>query len=117
MGSLSASLKLLNFRFNPEEEIIGKRVYDCELIYIGLVKDWTYSPDRELRMVVKIGNKGEKNPTILIPFSDIDRVGQRILLKTKTETYLEDLTKILYKLRKTTALNQFVKEFLENLDH
>jgi len=88
MGDFAAKLELP--RFIPKEEILGKYVFDSEVVCIGLVEDWTYSSDGEIKMVVK-AKDGAKNSTVFIPFYHIDRVGQFVLLKTKRENFIEKL--------------------------
>jgi len=91
MGGFTAKLDLPSFI--PKERILGKYVFDSDVVCIGLVRDWTYSADGEIKMVVKPENAASKTSTILIPFYYIDKVGQFILLKTKSEKFIEDIKK------------------------
>ncbi len=89
MGNFAAKLELP--RFIPKEEILGKHVLDSEVVYVGLVEDWTYSHDGIIKMVIKTKKETKTALTLLVPFSHIDRVGQFILLKTKMERFVEHL--------------------------
>jgi len=89
MGNFTAKLELP--RFIPKEQILGKHVFDSEVVCIGHVEDWTYSSDGEIKMVVKIKNEDKNPSTTLIPFYYIDRVGQFILLKTKRDESIKNL--------------------------
>ncbi len=88
MGNFTARLELPEFI--PKEQILGKHVFDSEVVCMGLVEDWTYSRDGEITMVVKEKSKAKGTSTILIPFYEIDRVGQFILLKAKREKIMEN---------------------------
>ena len=83
MGNFTAKLQLP--KFIPKEQILGKDVFDSEVVSLGVVEDWTYSPDGEVKMVVLYKGESKKHSFILVPFSHIDRVGQFILLKTKID--------------------------------
>ena len=89
MGDFTAKLELP--RFIPKEQILGKYVFDSEVVCIGLVEDWTYSSDGEIKMVVKMKDGVNKNSPVLIPFSQIDKVGQFILLKMRREKFKENI--------------------------
>jgi len=91
MGSFTARLDLPGFI--PKERILGKYVFASDVVCIGFVRDWTYSPDGEIKMVVKPENAPKNASTILIPFYHIDRVGQFILLRTKSERFMEEIKK------------------------
>jgi sporulation protein YlmC with PRC-barrel domain len=84
MGNFTARLELP--KFIPKEEIMRKRVFDSELLCLGRVQDWTYTPDGEIKMVVK---RKEKDDTLttLVPFSHIEKVGDTVLLKTRSDIY------------------------------
>ncbi|MFB0504038.1 MAG: hypothetical protein ACETWE_09410 [Candidatus Bathyarchaeia archaeon] len=84
MGNFIARLELP--KFIPKEEIMRKRVFDSELLCLGRVLDWTYSPDGEIKMVVK-RRQGNDALITLIPFSHIEKVGETVLLKTRSDTY------------------------------
>lgn len=84
MDSFTAQFELP--KFIPKEEIMGKRVFDSEVVYLGIVEDWTYASDGEIKMVVK-KREGTEILRALISFSHIDRVGQFILLKKKGDEY------------------------------
>lgn len=88
MGDFTAKLELP--QFIPKEQILGKYVFDSGIVCMGVVEDWTYSSDGEIKMVVRMKNAKNKCSTVLIPFSYIERVGQFILLKTKREKFGED---------------------------
>ncbi len=75
--------------FIPKEEILGKYVFDYDIVCIGLVKDWTYMSDGEVKMIVRRKTKKDGSSTVLIPFNQIDRVGQFILLKTRRAIFEE----------------------------
>ena len=94
MGNFIAKLELP--RFIPKEQILGKQVFDSEVLCIGLVEDWTYSSEGEIKMVVKIESKDKSNSTVTIPFSHIERVGQFVLLKTKRNQFIEKLKQQTY---------------------
>jgi len=85
MGNFIAKLELP--RFIPKEQIIGKYILDSDVVCLGVVEDWTYSPDGEVKMIVGPPPPIDeaKKKYILVPFSDIDRVGQFILLKSTKE--------------------------------
>jgi len=86
MGGFTAKLDLPTFI--PREEILGKQVFDSEIVCIGSVKDWTYSSDGIIKMVVKRDDDAKK-ASLLIPFSYIDRVGEFIMLKIKRYEFEE----------------------------
>lgn len=88
MGNFTARLELPEFI--PKEQILGKHVFDSEVVCMGLVEDWTYSADGEINMVVKEKSKAKGTSAILIPFYEIDRVGQFILLRSKREKIIEN---------------------------
>ncbi|MCW4019646.1 MAG: hypothetical protein NWF14_00225 [Candidatus Bathyarchaeota archaeon] len=79
MTGFTARLELP--RFIPKEQILGKHVYDSQVAHVGITNDWNYSSDGHVGIIVKIKN-GKKTSTAFIPFSQIDRVGEFILLKT-----------------------------------
>jgi len=85
-GSFTAKLELP--RFIPKEEILGKEVFDSEILYVGSAKDWTYSSDGIIKMVIKAETSVDRAP-ILIPFYHIDRVGEFIMLKIKRKEFTE----------------------------
>jgi sporulation protein YlmC with PRC-barrel domain len=89
MGNFTAKLELP--RFIPKEQILGKQVLDSEVLCIGLVEDWTYSSEGEIKMVVKIESEDKSNSTVTIPFSYIERVGQFVLLTTSRNQFIEKL--------------------------
>ncbi|MEM2914933.1 MAG: hypothetical protein QXH91_06005 [Candidatus Bathyarchaeia archaeon] len=89
MGNFTAKLELP--QFIPKEEILGKYVFDSEVVCIGLVEDWTYTPDGVVKMVVRVENGKNNGSTILIPFSYIDRGGQFVLLKAGREKFLGNM--------------------------
>ncbi len=88
MAGFTAKLELPTFI--PKEEILGKHVFDSGLVYLGLAKDWTYTSDGQIRVVVSSDHASKKNSVALIPFSHIDRVGQFILLRTSEEEFIEE---------------------------
>jgi len=87
MGDFTAKLELPEFI--PKEMILGKYVLDSEVRKIGIIKDWTYSTDGKIKMIVKTRNLKNKTTIILIPFSHIERVGQFVLLKTKVIEFMQ----------------------------
>jgi len=89
MGNFTAKLELP--QFIPKEEILGKYVFDSEVVCIGLVEDWTYTPDGVVKMVVKVESGSNNGSTILIPFSYIDRGGQFVLLKAEREKFVGNI--------------------------
>lgn len=72
-------------RFIAKEEIMGKSVFDSELVYLGIVEDWTYGSDGKIRMVVNKKEEGKEISKVSIPFSHINKVGQCILLEKKID--------------------------------
>ncbi len=86
MGNFKAHLELP--RFNSKDEILGKEVFDSDLLYIGAVKDWTYSSDGTIKLVLK---NDEKRISILISFYYIEKVGAFIELKVKRVQFIKDL--------------------------
>ena len=111
MGNFTAKLELP--RFIPKEQIFGKYVLDSEVVGIGLVEDWTYTPDGVVKMVVKRSDETKKNSTILIPFSHIAEVGEFILLKTKIR---EEERKPKKEVKEESVKEEKKKERLENED-
>ena len=108
MGNFIAKLELP--RFIPKEQILGKQVFDSEVLCIGLVEDWTYSSEGEIKMVVRIESEDKSNSTVTIPFSYIERVGQFVLLKTKRNQFIEKLKQQTY----SEGEKKVKKENLEN---
>ena len=108
MGNFIAKLELP--KFIPKEQILGKQVFDSEVLCIGLVEDWTYSSEGEIKMVVKIESEDKSNSTVTIPFSYIERVGQFVLLKTKRNQFIEKLKQQTY----SEGEKKAKKENLEN---
>jgi len=86
MVGFTAKLELP--RFIPVEELLGKHVFDSGLVHIGVTRNWTYSPDGQVKLVVKKDAGGKSSSIALVPFSHIDRVGQVILLKTSGVKYI-----------------------------
>ncbi len=80
MSGFNAKLELP--RYIAKEEILQKQVFDSEIRRIGPVKDWTYSSDGKIKMIVKIDGDPTMAP-VLIPFYEIEKVGEHILLKVK----------------------------------
>jgi len=89
MGGFTAKLELP--AFVPKREILGKQVFDRELVCIGAVKDWDIFPDGLIKIVVKTDKR--KNP-ILVPFSHIKIVGDLIMLKTRRNEYGETVEEV-----------------------
>ncbi len=85
MVGFTAKLELP--RFIPIEEILGKHVFDSGLVHVGITRDWTYSPDGQVKLVVQKDSGSKSSSIALIPFSHLDRVGQVILLKTSGVKY------------------------------
>ena len=91
MRDFSAILELP--MFIPKEQILGKYVFDSEVVCIGSVEDWTYSSDGVVKMVVHRENEANGTSTVLIPFNHIGRVGQFVLLRTRREEYIDKPSK------------------------
>jgi sporulation protein YlmC with PRC-barrel domain len=86
MGDFTAKLELP--AFIPKEQILGKRVLDSAVVDIESVRDWTYSSEGVIGMIVKTNNKA-KDTSIFVPFYQIERVGEYILLKIKKDGFVE----------------------------
>ena len=114
MGNFTAKLELP--RFIPKEQILRKYVLDSEVVCIGLVEDWTYFSDGEIKMVVKPKNGAKKASNILVPFSHVDRVGQFILLKTKRENIIENIKQQVESKDKNKRKKQGHKNKLKQFD-
>ena len=50
--------------FIPKEEILGKYVFDYDIVCIGIVKDWTYMSDGEVKMIVRRESKKYGSSTV-----------------------------------------------------
>ncbi len=85
MGNFTARLELPYFI--PKDDLLGKQVFDSEIVCVGTVKDWTYSEDGIIKMIVK-ADDGKKE-TMLVPFYTIEKVGQFIMLKTKRKEFVQ----------------------------
>lgn len=89
MGKFKANLKLP--QFIPIERILGKTVFDSDLIYVGVVRDWTYSSDGTIKMVLR---NQDNRVSIMVPFYFIERVGDHILLKVERTQFIRDIGNI-----------------------
>ncbi len=89
MPGFTAKLELPEYI--PKEQILGKHVFDSEVVYVGVVRDWTYSPDGQIKLVINTEGTDRKDGGILIPFSFISKVGQFILLKVSKSKFGENV--------------------------
>ena len=89
MGKFKAKMELP--RFVSKEEILGKDVYDSNLVYVGTAKDCDYTSDGTIEMILK--SNSERIPTLIL-LNQIDRVGDHILLKVSITQFKKDLGSI-----------------------
>lgn len=80
----------------PKERVLGKDVFDSEVEKVGRVRDWDYKPDGVIYLVVDRdgGNPSKrKKPNareVLIPFANVDRVGDFILLDAPLGSLIQE---------------------------
>ena len=84
MGNFTAKLALP--RYISKDGVLRKYVFDSELQCIGFARDWTYTSDGDVKIVVGAENESGSSPDFLIPFSQIEKIGQFIVLKTKKKS-------------------------------
>lgn len=89
MGNFKAQLELP--RFISRDEILGKDVFDYNLLYVGRVADWTYDSDGTIKMVLRNDNN---KISIIIPFYFIEKVGTYIELKVSRTQFIKDIGNI-----------------------
>ena len=89
MGKFKAQMELP--RFVSKEEILEKEVFDSDLLYVGTVKDWTFTSDGIMKMVLK---NDENKISILVPFYYIEKIGAHIKLKVSRTQFIRDLGNI-----------------------
>ncbi len=89
MGGFKAQLELPYFI--SKEEILGKDVFDYNLLYIGKVVDWTYASDGIIKMILKNDNI---KISIMIPFYFIEKVGNFVELKVSRTQFIKDIGNI-----------------------
>jgi sporulation protein YlmC with PRC-barrel domain len=85
-----ATLKLP--RYFPKEEILGKAVFDNQLERIGQATDWTYTPSGNISLIVSgkiLKEMLKEGDSLLVPFEDIERVGDFILLSKPIDTLIQ----------------------------
>ncbi len=89
MGKFRAELELP--RFILRDDILGKEVFDNNLLYVGKVADWDYSSDGIIKMILKNDNI---KLSIIIPFYFIEKVGNFIELKVSRTQFIKDIGSI-----------------------
>ena len=85
MGKFKAQMELP--RFVSKEEILGKEVYDADLLYMGTAKDCAWASDGIIRMILK---DDDNKIAIIVPFHHIKEVGAYIKLKVSQTKFIKD---------------------------
>jgi len=67
-------------QWRRRDEIVGKEVIDGDAKKIGISKDLAWSNDGELAIIIESSDEEEA----LLPFEEIDRIGDVVFVKAKT---------------------------------
>jgi sporulation protein YlmC with PRC-barrel domain len=67
-------------QWRRREEVIGKEVVDSEAKKLGVTKDFAWSSDGRLALVIEIGEEEES----FLSFDDIEKIGDVVFVKAKS---------------------------------
>lgn len=72
------ALALVQWR--RREEVVGKDVVDSEARKLGITKDFAWSSDGRLALVIEAGEEEES----YLPFEDIQKIGDVVFVKARS---------------------------------
>jgi len=67
-------------QWRRREEVIGKEVVDSEAKKLGVTKDFAWSSDGRLALVIELGEEEES----FLSFDDIEKIGDVVFVKAKS---------------------------------
>jgi sporulation protein YlmC with PRC-barrel domain len=67
-------------QWRRREEVIGKEVVDSEAKKLGVTKDFAWSSDGRLALVIEAGEEEES----FLSFDDIEKIGDVVFVKAKS---------------------------------
>jgi sporulation protein YlmC with PRC-barrel domain len=67
-------------QWRRREEVIGKEVVDSEAKKLGVTKDFAWSSDGRLALVIETGEEEES----FLSFDDIEKIGDVVFVKAKS---------------------------------
>ena len=67
-------------QWRRREEVIGKEVVDSEAKKLGVTKDFAWSSDGRLALVIESGEEEES----FLSFDDIEKIGDVVFVKAKS---------------------------------
>ena len=67
-------------QWRRREEVIGKDVVDSEAKKLGVTKDFAWSSDGRLALVIEAGEEEE----LFLSFDDIEKIGDVVFVKAKS---------------------------------
>jgi sporulation protein YlmC with PRC-barrel domain len=67
-------------QWRRREEVIGKEVVDSEAKKLGVTKDFAWSSDGRLALVIEVGEEEES----FLSFDDIEKIGDVVFVKAKS---------------------------------
>lgn len=67
-------------QWRRREEVIGKEVVDSEAKKLGVTKDFAWSSDGRLALVIEAGDEEES----FLSFDDIEKIGDVVFVKAKS---------------------------------
>lgn len=67
-------------QWRRREEVIGKEVVDSEAKKLGVTKDFAWSSDGRLALVIEAGEEEE----LFLSFDDIEKIGDVVFVKAKS---------------------------------
>ena len=67
-------------QWRRREEVVGKEVVDTEARKLGVTKDFAWSPDGRLALVIESGEEEES----FLSFEDIQKIGDVVFVKAKS---------------------------------
>jgi len=68
-------------QWRRREELVGKDVVDSEARKLGVTKDFAWSPDGRLALVIESGEEEES----FLSFDGIQKIGDVVFVKAKSE--------------------------------
>jgi len=67
-------------QWRRREEVVGKDVVDSEARRLGITKDFAWSSDGRLALVIEAGEEEES----YLPFEDIQKIGDVVFVKARS---------------------------------